>query len=247
MGLFSGIKKLVSKALPYAASAYQLATGNVSGALTSAGATFGAQQQNSDTRDMAQQQMAFQQYNSNTAYQRQVSDLIAAGMNPALAYGAGGASSPSGASGNMVDESSPGIQSGFQAKRLEAEVKNMESTNDNLEKQGKNMDEQNENLKVDRDKTRSDINVNAAVAAKARADAALSTSTAANARITGRILSNQASQSDVTKAGYDAISPMVHSASQSAKEWLNRDGSGYLDHLADKWVEGTNVNRSSKH
>ena len=60
------------------------------------GSLIGGQQRNSAAAAQAAQQMAFQREMSDTAYQRTMADMKAAGLNPMLASRVGGASTPAG-------------------------------------------------------------------------------------------------------------------------------------------------------
>lgn len=78
-----------------------------------AGASYlGGRQRNKSQISSAREQMEFQKEMSNTAHQRQVTDLRAAGLNPILSARYGGASSPGGAQANIQDTITPALNTG---------------------------------------------------------------------------------------------------------------------------------------
>lgn len=88
----------------------------------------GASAQNYANAKMAENAMAFEERMSNTAYQRAMADMKAAGLNPMLAASKGGASTPSGQQARMENTQANALNSAIAASQIAVNKAQAEKT-----------------------------------------------------------------------------------------------------------------------
>lgn len=100
------------------------------GAIASAGASLaGGLISNHAARSESSRNRSFQERMSNTAHQREVKDLRAAGLNPILSA-KGGASTPSGAMANMTNSAKDASNTFNSARLIKEQLKNIQADTD---------------------------------------------------------------------------------------------------------------------
>lgn len=95
---------------------------------------FGGSETNSSNKQIAREQMQFQERMSSTAYQRAMDDMAAAGLNPMLAYQQGGASTPPGASVKLDNPVAQGAASASQVAGIASAAAQIEQIKAGTEK-----------------------------------------------------------------------------------------------------------------
>ena len=92
-----------------------------------AGSLLGGAMNNNENSNEANQNREFQERMSNSAYQRAVTDMKAAGLSPMLAYSRGPASTPSGGQASQSDIVTPAVHSAVAAYNQELATKQNEA------------------------------------------------------------------------------------------------------------------------
>lgn len=131
----------------------------------------GQKRANAANLQIAREQMAFQERMSNTAHQREVSDLTQAGLNPILSGTGGmGSSTPVGASTTVQNEEGAGIASALEAFRSMASAFETKAKVDLMQKQKDTEAQRAENVEADTHAKRETANLTAAQAARVNSE-----------------------------------------------------------------------------
>lgn len=217
-------------------------SGAMAGATAGAGfaSAQGAADANATNIALGREQMQFQTEMSNTAYQRAVKDMRAAGLNPALAYQMGGASSPVGSLPQVSNAAAPlasgaasavsAYETGKQLELVQAQVDNAKTSNVLLAEQAAKTMEEGKQAAID-----TVIKRNTAQAIVDRAVAE-----ASSARSASYLKGNEIPKSELYSDAWRGANALLDSVVRGGSSALEKfrapvDGKSFIDETMNRF------------
>jgi len=156
--------------------------------ISAASSLIGSNKQNKAAAQMSREEREWEERMSNTAHQREVADLRAAGLNPMLSNGGSGASSPSTSATPVVNETEAAVRHGNSAWQQAKEREAIDASIKKTEQDTRTSRSQENSNQINSWLANTQIE-------KVKADTLLTLNSARNAGITGQLLANSVPQS----------------------------------------------------
>lgn len=137
MSLFGGLFKGLGSLVGIAAAPFTGGASLIPSLITGGASLIGGAMQNSSAKSIATNNNAASIELANTAHQREVRDMMAAGLNPILSAGGKGAATPSMQAAPVQNIVPAAVQAALQTATAKAQIDNLRETNEQIKAQTK--------------------------------------------------------------------------------------------------------------